>query len=80
MSRVSLAEAKARFEEFVERAQAGELIEIFHLGEPVARLTPAMTPRKPIDMAALRALTRDAPAQSADAAKPIRSLRDSDRF
>ena len=57
MERYNLAEAKAHFSELVERAEAGEEIEISRRGKGVARLVPLRKPRKPIDIAALRALT-----------------------
>ncbi len=66
MADISLADAKARLSELVGRAAAGEAIQITRRGRPIARLTSVATPRAPIDVAALRALTaKAAPAPDA---------------
>ena len=57
MDSFNIAEAKAHLSELIERAAAGEEIEIRKRGEPVAKLVPIERPRKPIDIEALRALT-----------------------
>jgi prevent-host-death family protein len=54
---IALADAKAHLSELVDRAEAGASIDITRRGKIVARLTPALGPRKPIDAALLQALT-----------------------
>mgnify|MGYP001108228540 CR=1 FL=1 len=80
MSVVSVADAKARLSKLVERVEAGDSVEITRRGKPVARLIAAAAPRKPIDAAALKALTDAMPAQSEGAAEFVRSMRDGDRY
>jgi len=80
MEAISLAEAKARLSELVDRASRGESISITRRGKPVAQLTPAEAPRKPIDIEALRALTRDSPWQSESAGDFMRRMRDDERY
>ena len=57
MDTVTLADAKARLSELVERAASGEAVTITRRGKPVARITPIETARKPIDVDRLQALT-----------------------
>jgi prevent-host-death family protein len=80
MNAVNLAEAKARLSELVDRVEAGESIEITRRGKPVARLTAVAAPRKPIDIASLKALTDEMPVQAVGAAEFVRSMRDGDRY
>lgn len=77
---IHLAEAKARFSELVDRVEAGASIEITRRGKPVARLTAVARPRKPVDLAALRALTSAMAPAKQDAAELVRSMRDADRY
>jgi prevent-host-death family protein len=80
MGKVSLADAKARLSELVDRVEAGDTIEITRRGKPVARLTAAPTPRKRIDANALRTLTETLPASPESAADLVRAMRDEDRY
>ena len=80
MTDVSLAEAKARLSELVERALAGDSIRITRRGKPVAQLTAIEQPRKPIDFAAIRALRARMPATDMSTEDFIRRMRDSDRY
>lgn len=80
MSRVSLADAKAHLSALVDRAAAGESVDILRRGKPAARLVPPATPKRPIDGTALAALTAKLPRQRKGAAKSVRALRDSDRY
>lgn len=80
MDKISLADAKAHLSELVDRVEAGDAIDITRRGKPVARLTSVTPPRKPVDVAALRALTATMPVQTQEAADLIRSMRDSDRY
>ena len=90
MDAISLAEAKAHLSELIDRVEAGEEICITRRGKPVARITrrgkpvaqivPANTPRKPVDLKALQALTSTMPKQSESARKSIRKMRDDERY
>jgi prevent-host-death family protein len=78
--RVSLADAKARLSELVERAIAGEAVCITRRGRPVAQITAVEVPRQRIDVAALRAVTDAMPVQPESARDFIRRMRDEDRY
>ncbi len=80
MGSVSIAEAKAHLSELVDRAVAGEPIEITRRGKPVAQLVATPTPRQPVDIAAFRALTESMPLQSETAGVFVRRMRDEDRY
>ena len=80
MISVTLTEAGARLDELVEKAEAGETIQIVRDGKPVALLTPVRKPRKPIDIEELKRLTADMPFQTESAGDFIRRMRDSNRY
>ena len=80
MGAISLAEAKAHLSELVDRVEAGDSIDITRRGKPVARLTAVASPRKQIDLEAMRALTVAMPASSQTAGDLVRSMRDGDRY
>lgn len=80
MGNVNLAEAKAHLSELVERAAAGDTVCIVRRGKPVAQLTPIGFPRKPIDLGALRMLTKSMPRQEEPARKFVRRMRDEERY
>ena len=80
MDAISLADAKARFGEFVDRVQAGESIDITRRGKAVAQLTAVARPCKRIDAALLNAVTTTLPLQTSSAADLVRSMRDGDRY
>jgi prevent-host-death family protein len=75
MSTVNLADAKAHLSALVDRVEAGDSIDITRRGKPVARLTAATRPRKPIGLGLLQSLTATLPPQ-ADSADLVRALRD----
>lgn len=79
MIRISLADAKARLSEIVDRVEAGESIEITRRGKPVAKIGPTEKQRelKPIDFDALRKLRESMPYQQESGADLIRRMRDS---
>jgi prevent-host-death family protein len=77
MDAVSLAEAKAHLSELIDRVEAGETVEITRRGRLAARLVPPETPRKPIDVDALKRLTDSLPLQEEGF---VRKMRDSDRY
>jgi antitoxin (DNA-binding transcriptional repressor) of toxin-antitoxin stability system len=62
------------------RAAAGDTVRITRRGKPVAQITAIKTPRKRIDLSALRALTDTMPVQRVPARDFIRRLRDQDRY
>jgi prevent-host-death family protein len=80
VKRVSLADAKAHLSRLVEEAAAGETVCITRRGKAVAQITAVDTPRKPIDVAALRAMTDAMPMQPETARDFIRRMRDEDRY
>ena len=80
MTTVKLADAKAHLSELIDRVQSGETVSITRHGKPVAQLVPAKPKRKPIDIAALEALTDGQPYQEESAGDFIRRMRDEDRY
>lgn len=82
MKRINLAEAKARLSELVDRAEAGETVEIVRRGKPAARLAPPSPMKLKVDVGALRRLTKRLllPRQQTPAGKFVRQRRDSDRY
>ncbi len=80
MGSYSLADAKAHLSELVDRAEAGETVEITRRGRLVARLVGAEKIRKPFDFGRLRALTDNMTYQEQSAGDFIREMRDSDRY
>ena len=80
MGSISLAAAKARLSELVERAGSGETVQITRRGKPVAQITAIETPRKRVDIAALRAMTDAMPPQRESARDFVRRMRDEDRY
>jgi prevent-host-death family protein len=80
MDAINLADAKAHLSELVDRAEAGDSIDIMRRGKPVARLTSVARPRKRIDAALLQSLTEDMKLQADSAADLVRAMRDDDRY
>ena len=80
MDTVSLANAKARLSELVDRAEAGEDVCITRRGKPVVRLTRIERPKKPIDFEAWRKLRESMPKQQESTAEFIRRMRDDTRY
>jgi prevent-host-death family protein len=80
MDSYSVADAKARFSEVVERAEAGETVEITKRGKLVARVVPIVQPRKPVDVDALERLAARIPSQKEDAGTFVRRMRDKARY
>jgi prevent-host-death family protein len=77
---INLADAKAHFSELIVQAESGESVCITRRGKPVARLSAVVTPRKPIALAALKALTDAMPAQTESAGEFVQKMRDQDRY
>jgi prevent-host-death family protein len=80
MDSMNLADAKAQLSALVDRVEAGDTINITRRGKPVARLSAVTSPRKPVSLDALQALTQTLPQQTESAADLIRAMRDGDRF
>lgn len=80
MDSYSLADAKARLSELVDRVEAGESVEITRRGRTVARVVPVGKAPKPINWEALRRLTESQPMQKEGACDLIRRMRDDARY
>lgn len=80
MRNVSLAEAKAHLSELIDSVAAGDVVCITQRGKPVAQLSAAQPPRKPIDVEKLRAMIEKMPWQEESAGDFMRRLRDEDRY
>lgn len=80
MNSIPLADAKAHLSELVAQAEAGAEVCITRRGKPVARLTAAEIPKKPISLDELRALTRPMPLSAEPAGEFMRGLRDDSRY
>ncbi len=77
---MNLADAKARFSEVVDRAVAGESVDILRRGKLVARVVPVERELKPIDVERLRALTDTLPYQTQSSVEFLREMRDEERY
>lgn len=77
MDGIPIDEAKARLAALIDEVEAGATIEISRGGRVVARLTGVATPRRPVDLARLQALTA---SQSEAPGGTVREMRDSDRY
>jgi prevent-host-death family protein len=80
MESYSLADAKARLSELVDKVEAGETVEITRRGKVVAKVSPPDKVRGPVDWAALEALRSRLPMQEESAGDFIRRMRDEDRY
>ena len=80
MRNVNLVDAKAHLSKLVERAAAGDTVRITRRGKPVAQITAVQTPRKRIDVSALRVMTDRMPMQQESARDLVPRLRDEDRY
>jgi prevent-host-death family protein len=76
MTKVSVAEAKASLSALVNRAEAGETVEILRHGKPAARLVP-VNALEPIDFDWLDSVTSTIPRTEADG---VIRLRKEDRY
>jgi prevent-host-death family protein len=80
MESYSIADAKARFSEVVEHAEAGHTIDITKRGKLVARVVPVERQRKPFDFANLKRFTDSLPFQEESAGEFVRRMRDENRY
>lgn len=77
---MNLADAKARFSEVVDRAVAGESVDILRRGKLVARVVSVERELKKVDVERLRALTATLPYQTQSSVEFLREMRDEDRY
>ena len=80
MKDITLADAKAHLSDLVELASHGEVVRITRRGKPVARITGIARVPQPIDLTALRELTRAMPRQAEPAEVWLRRERDDSRY
>lgn len=81
MDSYNVAEAKAHLSELIERAAAGEEIQITRRGEPMARLVPSERPKTRPDWAAIReAARRMTPYVDPDGLSFVERLRRNDEL
>ena len=80
MEAVNLADAKAHLSELVDRAEAGETVEILRRGKPAARLAPAKAAKLRVDGALLAKSASHSAQQSDNAAALVRKMRDDARY
>jgi antitoxin (DNA-binding transcriptional repressor) of toxin-antitoxin stability system len=73
---VSVAEARARFSELLDKVAAGETVVITRRGEPVADLSAHRKPRKKIDVGWLREQTSMMQHSDIDSGDLLRQMRD----
>ena len=74
MSTISVAEAKARLSELLDRVEAGEEVVITRRGKAIARLCSVVSAREPlVSLAELRSSLPKVTKRSADV---VRELRD----
>jgi prevent-host-death family protein len=76
MSEISVAQAKARLSEILNRVEAGETVTITRRGKAIARLSGIETPKKPIDFERLRKFRESMPPLERSSAEIIREMRD----
>lgn len=77
MLTISLAEAKARLSELLDRVQGGEHVVITRHGKPVANISPVVKPKRPFrSRAQLRARM---PKLKETLSESLRKLRDEQR-
>jgi prevent-host-death family protein len=77
MAAVNLSDAKAQLSDLVDRAERGEEVTILRRGKPAARLVPVETPKKPLDVEALRRLRGTMPCSNLSGVEILREMRDS---
>jgi prevent-host-death family protein len=77
---ISVAEAKAHLSELLKAVEAGEVVSITRRGQAVATLSPARTPKQPLDLDWLRRMTANMPVQEEDSGTFVRRMREEDRF
>lgn len=84
MDGFNLTDAEKSLCDLVDRAEAGETIEIMRDGKLVAKLVPVEVPvekpSRPFDIDALRRHLESMPMQQQTAGEFVRHMRDTDRY
>lgn len=80
MDSYSLADAKARLSELIDRVEAGETVEITRRGKPAARLVPPKRKLEKVDVDRLERLAASLPIQKEGAGEFVRRMRDDARY
>jgi prevent-host-death family protein len=75
METLSLARAKARLSEVLDRVEAGEEVVITRRGRAVARIKPVRKPLQPIAFDELAAVRAKLPKATTSSAELVRQLR-----
>jgi len=79
MLTVSLAQAKARLSELLDKVESGEEIIVTRHGRAVARILSAAQPKEPIDLDRLAAFRATMPSLGRPSVELIREMRDDER-
>lgn len=77
---VSVAEARARFSELLDKVEAGETVVITRRGEPVADLSGHKKPRGKRDLSWLHEEAAKIPYSPTDSGDLLREMRDDARY
>ena len=74
MTIVSLARAKAKFSEILNRVESGEEVVVTRHGRPIARISAVQAPKKPVK--SLAAFRSKMPRWRKPSSKLLREMRD----
>jgi antitoxin (DNA-binding transcriptional repressor) of toxin-antitoxin stability system len=77
---VSVAEARARFSELLDAAEAGETVVITRRGEPIVDMSAHRRAKVGADLSWLREAAAAIPHSPTDSGDLLREMRDSDRY
>lgn len=80
MTEVSVAEAKARLSELLDRVERGEELVITRRGKPVAKLSGVKRKLEPIDWEEIDRIRESMPLQEESAGDFMRRMRDEERY
>jgi prevent-host-death family protein len=80
MVTVSLVEAKAHLSELLDKVEGGETVIITRHGKPVANITAAAQPRRPIPIKELAEFRARMPRWRKSSAVLLREMRDEERY
>ena len=76
MVTVSLAQAKARLSELLDKVETGQEVVITRRGKAVAHLSAAIAPKRPLPLSELAGFRASMPRLRSSAAKLVREVRD----
>ena len=80
MLTVSLAQAKARLSELLDKVESGEEVIITRHGRPVACVRQAIPSKKPLPLEKLAEFRARFPRWRKSSARLVRELRDNERY